>query len=88
MKVSFCHNLKDWWLDTCPKKPCHFCCKIDRRQQDFMEARAQLLQEINICDIIKSRRFVAEALKQLMDFKLMHKLQKKSHYISIGLDEG
>ena len=86
MNISTCRNCKDWWLDSfawlcCRRK---YFCKADRKQKEFFKARELLLREINIIDIIKSRRYIGSALKYLLDKKQRRKLEKQSRYIILG----
>lgn len=63
------------------------CLKPDRLERGFEKARSQLLQEINIIEIIKSRRFFKKALKVLLSKKKRYELKERSRYISINPDK-
>ena len=59
----------------------------DRLERGFEKARGQLLEEINIIEIIKSRRFFQKALKVLLTKKKRLELKERSRYISINPDD-
>ena len=45
---------------------CSKCCKPSRLKQGIIQARENLQGEVNIIDIIKSRRYTSQALKLLL----------------------
>lgn len=63
------------------------CLKPDRLERGFEKARSQLLQEINIIEIVKSRRFFKKALKGLLSKKKRYELKERSRYYSIDPDK-
>ena len=63
------------------------CLRPDRLERGFEKARGQLLEEINIIEIIKSRRFFQKALKVLLTKKKRLELKERSRYISINPDD-
>ena len=60
-------SLSLWWQSTASWIFCKICCKPNRTRQGYLKARSQLLQEINIIDFIKSRRYFNSALRLLLD---------------------
>ena len=63
------------------------CLRPDRLERGFEKARGKLLEEINIIEIIKSRRFFQKALKVLLTKKKRYELKERSRYISINPDK-
>ena len=67
VKPGFFANITDYicaWVPTLLRS-CK-CCNWNRKATYFEKARVQLENEINIIDIIKSRRYFAMALKVLL----------------------
>ena len=46
-------------------KLCH-CCRLSRRERVLVTARGHLKQEINIFSIIRMRRYIMRAIKELL----------------------
>ena len=84
-----CFNPKEYIRDLLPKVCLRIfkCCKPDRLERGFEKARENLLKEINIIEIVKSRRFFHKALKLLLSKKKRMELKERSRYISIDPDE-
>ena len=80
-----CYNPKEFCRDLLPNailSRCK-CCQADRLERGFEKARASLMKEINIIEIVKSRRFFKKALKLLLSKKKRMELKERSRYISI-----
>ena len=58
--TRFC-NIFEYLMDLLPKKI--ICCNKNRSQRMIEKARQDMEQEINIVEIIKSRRYINEALR-------------------------
>lgn len=65
---------------------CLKCCKPSRKERFFQMARQRLQNEINIVEIIKSRRFFTRALRLLLSERQRFKMKEKSRYIVIDPD--
>ena len=63
------------------------CCSKKRKQVAMEKARASLNKEVDIIKLIRSRRFVHAALKQLLDPALRKELKQKSRFEVIDIDE-
>jgi heterodisulfide reductase subunit A-like polyferredoxin len=68
LKFRNCDSIRDYWRDTFE---CNFClkccCKLGRRQDAYIKARAKLFKEMNIIDIIIAMRYFRAATKVLAD---------------------
>ena len=61
------YNLKEFVRDLVPEKlRCCAFCKQDRKERYFELARERLMKEVNIMEIIKSRRYFTRAFKALL----------------------
>ena len=74
-------NFKDWLMDFLPDK-CR-CCKRSKQALALQKAREELHKEINIIDIIKSRRQLKLALELLMPNRQRQALRLASTRIHI-----
>ena len=63
MSPQILYNPKDCIRDLCPTFVCSRIMKSNRRERAFENARDALEKEINIIEIIKSRRYFNGALK-------------------------
>ena len=83
-----CYNPKEYVRDLLPKVTLRICkcCRPDRLERGFEKARENLMKEINIIEIVKSRRFFNQALKLLLSKKKRMELKERSRYISIDPD--
>ena len=84
-----CYNPKEYARDLLPKVILRICkcCKPDRLERGFEKAREDLLKEINIIEIVKSRRFFNKAIKLLLSKKKRMELKERSRYIPIDPDD-
>ena len=73
-------------MDLIPKKV--ICCKKKRRQRALEKARNELASEINIIDIVKSRRLIHWAIRELLTKSQRVRLQEKTSYFEIDPDSG
>lgn len=87
-------NLKEYCFDTfvssCCKKKRGRCRKTQKARL-IETARQRLEQEVNIIDIIKSRRYFHMALRHLLPQSKQEELLEKSRFVHIfpsNSDEG
>ena len=80
---SFMYNQKEWFIDTLPACLCK-CYKPNRKEKTFQLARVAMQKEINIIEILKSRRYVNAAIKSLLPRNQRKKLKERSRYIVIN----
>ena len=75
-----CSGLQQFFLKYVPK-----CirCRLSRTERAFKKGRKLLDQETNIVSIIKSRRFIAEALKVLLTKQQWEELIERSRFVAI-----
>lgn len=81
-------NPRDAFCDLLPS--CLQCCRSNRRDASLQIGRDKLDKEINIIEIIKSRRYFKASLKLLLTKKQRERLQRKTQYIHVdpeGSDE-
>ena len=64
------------------------CCQKKRRQRGLEKARNLLAREINIIDIIKSRRLIHRALRELLTKSQRVRLQERARYLDIDPGSG
>ena len=83
-KPELTTNLKEYWMDTMPEKI--VCCKRNRTQRGIQKALEALNQEIDIIELIKSRRYFKMALRHLLPPKVRMELKERSRYISVDPD--
>lgn len=57
MKPTPLYNPKEWFRTHLPKFLVCKCCHPNRQEKGFAKARALLLNEVNIIEIIKTRRY-------------------------------
>ena len=90
MKPRFLFNPKEYCKDMMPF--CLSCrctrkyCAPDRLERAFSKARDQMREEINIIEIIKSRRYQKAALKILLSKQQRHTLKEQCRYLAIDPD--
>ena len=92
MKPRFLFNPKEYCRDLVPTtclncRLCKKCCEPNRLDGAFQKARIKMLQEINIIEIIKSRRLQGAALKILLTKQQRRKLKEQSRYLAIDPDD-
>ena len=73
-KPTFCGNIRQYFIDCLPSKI--VCCKKTRMVRSILKARQLLSHEIDILEIIKTRRIIRQALKQLLTKKQRMDLKK------------
>ena len=56
-------NYKDYCLSWVPSRL--ICCKMYQHEKAFHKARDKLEKELNVIELIKSRRYFAKALRML-----------------------
>ena len=86
MSPRILYNPKDCIRDLCPTFVCSRIMKSNRRERAFENARDALEKEINIIEIIKSRRYFNGALKQLLSKKQRMKIKERSRYLTVDPD--
>ena len=72
---------KDYVLSWVPS--CMLCCKLSRREKAFAKARDRLEKEMNIIELVKSRRYFAKALKTLLPKSKRIELREQTRYILV-----
>ena len=65
-----------------------FCYKKSRKNRAFNKAREVLSKEVNVYEVIQSRRFISKALKHLLSFEDRRKIRRDSRQIVIDPDSG
>ena len=83
--TSFC-NLIEYLIDLIPSFCFHKCFRKNRRMRGIEEARRQMAKEINIVEIIKSRRLISEVIKLLLPEAKLAQLKKKTEYLYVDPD--
>ena len=73
LKTSQTENIKNAFIGILPK--CMICCKKSRKHAAMDKAREELQKEVDIIEIIQSRRYFKLALKQLLEPQLQRKLE-------------
>ena len=86
MVPQILYNPKDCVRDFCPNFVCSRIMRSNRLERGFERARDKLEKEINIIEIIKSRRYFNRALKVLLPKKQRMKIKERSRYIAINPD--
>ena len=79
-------NLRDYMMDTLPG--CVKCCKESRQDRAIKKAISEMDKEIDIIEMIKSRRFFKLAFRKLLSDKDRMDLKERSRYIIIDPDSG
>ena len=70
-------NIVEWLIDSSPKcLRCKRCCKKSERLRELELAREKLNNEINIIEIVKSRRLIKKVIKQLIGEEMNSKMSK------------
>ena len=59
-----CPNFIDYFLSWIPS--CMLCCKRSQKEKAYARARDRLEKELDIIEVVKSRRYFAKALKTLL----------------------
>ena len=85
IKTSEIGNFKAFFIDCMPGKLT--CCKRSRYERGLMKAERQMSHEINIINIIKSRRFFKTAFQFLLTTQKRIELKRLSRYSCIDPDE-
>ena len=80
-KPSKLTNILDYLMDSLPQ--CLVCCKRNRDQEGLRMAIKELDEEIDIIEMIKSRRYFKMALRHLLPERLRMDLKQRSRYIMI-----
>ena len=62
------------------------CCKMNRQEKAFSKAREKLEKELNVIELIKSRRYFAKALKMLVPPETRLRLREQTRYLVIDPD--
>ena len=65
---SKCGNIRAYFMDCCPAR-C-VCCKKSRKELGIKNSIAAMNQEIDIIEMIKSRRYFKLALRELLPNKV------------------
>ena len=78
-------NFKAFFIDCLPGFLT--CCKRSRYERGLMKAERQMSHEINIINIIKSRRFFKTAFQFLLSTQKRIELKRLSRYSCIDPDE-
>ena len=73
---SSLEHFKEKIIGLLPRKL--VCCHKKRKQKALESARVKLLKEVDIIEMIRSKRFVDKALKHLLGEKLHKELKSKS----------
>ena len=88
--TRFC-NLFDYVRDLIPDKLvacsrhcCRHCCRKSRKQRGIEKARKILEKEVNIVDIVKSRRYFNEALIHLLSKEKRRELIARSQFTEVN----
>ena len=77
-------NLKQYAMRVLPQKL--VCCKQSRKERAIAKAIKAMDDEIDIIEMIKSRRYFKGALNQMMPAEKRMKLKERSRYIMIDPD--
>ena len=76
-------NIYEWVLDFTPSIfRCKGCRKI-QRMQEFARAREKLALEVNIIEIVRSRRLIYRAMKLLLTPKQHTELLQESQFTTV-----
>lgn len=87
LKPRICYNPKEFLRDLIPSCcRCCKCCKPNRLERGFEKARDLLEDEVNIVEIIKSRRQIKAALRLLLTREQRIALRKHNTYIEVDPD--
>ena len=63
MEHNHFSNINEWFLDSLPKcMRCKKCCRKSVKLKELELARLKLSREINIIEIVKSRRLIKQAI--------------------------
>ena len=85
-KPSKLRNLRDYMIDSLPNRL--KCCKETRQERAIKKAITEMDKEIDIIEMIKSRRFFKMAIRKLLSHKDRLDLKERSRYIMIDPDSG
>ena len=85
MKAPLLYNQREFFRSLLPQ--CLWCCKLSRQERAFDKAREALDFEVNIIELVKSRRMFKEAFKMLLSETQLKRLQKKSGYRVLDPDK-
>jgi len=78
-----CKDLLLRWLPKC----CHVC-KLTRKERVLKQARGYLKKEINIIQIVRMRRYMMRAFKELLPWHKRAEIRKNVKFYSIVADSG
>ena len=67
---------------------CLFCCRQSRNNRAFNKAREVLSKEVNVYEVIQSRRYIQKALKHLLSNEDRRRIRRTSKQIVIDPDSG
>ena len=86
LTTSSTESMKNFCLSKClPRKLA--CCSRERKQRVMEQALAALEKEVQVINLIRSRRFVHRALKHLLDPALRKELKLQSECREIRIDQ-
>ena len=79
-------NIRNYLIDCLPKKL--ICCKLSRKELGIRNAIHKMNQEIDIIEMIKTRRYLKLCLRELLPQKVRMDLKQRSRYLLIDPDQG
>ena len=71
-------NLRLYMMDLLPSK-C-VCCRRNRQERGIIKAMEAMDKEIDIVELIKSRRFMKMAIRKLLSDRVRMELKQRSRY--------
>ena len=71
-------NLAEYTLDAIPT--CLVCCKKPKRYRAIQKARAALVKEIDVLELVKSIRFFKKGFEHLLSSDELRRLEETSEY--------
>lgn len=75
-------GVKEFFLDSCPSALFR-CCKRNRKQTIIMKARSLYQQETDIVRLIRSVRYLNEAVSQLVPSETSQRIKQKTELIAV-----
>ena len=85
LEISQAQNIKEYCRGLLP---CKITCSAKSRKQLALEnARASLEKQVDIINMIKSRRYVHLALKHLIDPALRKELKTRSQFHDVDIEK-
>ena len=85
-KPAKCRNLRYYMIDCLPSRL--VCCAETRQDRAIKKAITEMDKEIDIIEMIKSRRFFKMAIHKLLSDKDRMELKERTRYIMIDPDSG